>query len=131
MPRSIFKNPSSVSFEGSSMNGVRSFTLTVEGDVDREAADNETSGIVFGVQNKRGTATAEVGNLTTVSGAFSVGEYGSLRCTAAAKYTATASNLTMVVATAYCMGIDYNVPHGDPSGVTVSWEFDPAGLSYA
>ena len=130
--RGIFKNPSAVSFSTTSILGVKSFSWEVNSDVDRDIADNETNSVIFGTQNYVGTAEAEIGDIDyiTSTAGFSVGEYRSLRATACAKYPSSQKSLTVIMATAYCTGIAFDVPHGDVSTARITWEFNVGGLSY-
>ena len=131
--RGIFKNPSSVSFSTTTMLGVMSFSWAVATDVDRNSADNEQNSVVYGVQNFTGTAELETGSIgyITSSAGFSVGEHRSLRATARVKYPSSGKSLTVIIATAYCNGINFDVPHGDAATARITWEFNPGGLSYA
>ena len=128
--RGIFKNISTLSFAGYTLKGVKNFTFKVECDVDRDLADNETDAIIFGTQNYRGNASAELGDIKDITGQISVGQVGSLRGGAVAKYSSTETDLVMIFATAYCVGIDIGVPHGSPAAGTITWEFNTSGLSY-
>lgn len=128
--RSIFKNVSTFSFKGNVVQGCTDCRIGVSSDVDRQGADNELTPIIFGVQNKEGTIEAEFSDLKDVSGVFSVGESGSARATGKAKFTSTATDLTVIAATTYCQSIDYNMPHGSPASVRVTFAFVPP-LTYS
>lgn len=128
--RVIFKNPSAVSFKGNDVLGVKSFGITVDSDVDTDQADNETSAIHYGVQNQTGTAELEGGDLNDVFKAWLVGSSGSLRGSAVPKYPANGTAITIVIATAYCNGLDGTIPHGDVSTVRASFSFNPDSLSF-
>lgn len=131
--RGIFKNPSLVSFSTTDMLGVMSFSWNTESDVDRNSADNEKNSIIYGVQNYVGTAELETGDIgyITSSAGFSMGETRSLRATAVARFPSTELSLTVIMATAYCTGINFDVPHGDAATARITWEFNTAGLSFA
>ncbi len=129
--RVIMKNPSSVSFAGNDVLGVKSFGITVDSDVDTDQADNESNAITFGIQNKTGTAEIEGGDLNDILKAWQVGSSGSLRGSAVAKYPNAGTSTTIVIATAYCNGIDATVPHGDVATCRASFTFNVAGLSFS
>jgi len=121
-----------VKWKNISLTGVRSVSITIEADVDEDAADNEVNAIVYGTQNERGTAEVELGDLKDISANLSVGSAAtSLRCTGKAKYVTTQTDLTIIMATAYIQSINYNIPHGDEATARVTFRFNVAGLSYA
>ena len=124
--RGIFKNPSLVSFSTTNMLGVMSFSWEIGADVDRNSADNETSSRVYGVQNFVGNAAMEGGDIKDVvaTGGFSVGESRSLRATAVAKFSSTETDLTVIIATAYCSGIYGDDRSRSAAGRTIGRVFE-------
>jgi hypothetical protein len=134
MPRMIFKNVSGTSFGAQALEGVTSFAVDISGDIDRQGADDEKYPKIYGVQNIVGNATVEMGDLWDIhnpSNGFSVGDSQSLRSTVKRKYTTSSSSLTIVIATAYCVGVSDNAPFGDAAGATLNFEFNAENISYS
>lgn len=135
MARMIFKNISSVSFGAQAIEGVTNLAIDISGDIDRQGADNEQYPRIFGVQNIVGNATLEVADLWDIhnpTNGFSVGDRQSLRGSIVRKYSvADTSSITIVIATAYCVGVGDAAAFGDPAGVTINFEFNANNVSYA
>jgi hypothetical protein len=125
MARYIFKNFSTVSFIGTTLTGIKNFTLDITGDPDRDAADDEKYPKLYGVQNIVGNVSIEMGDLWDVhqpTSGFSVGAYGSLRGTIKRKWATSTSSITFVLATVYSTGINASAAFGDTAGVTLTFE---------
>jgi len=123
--RVILKNPSAVSFNASTIFGVKSVTMGVSSDVDRSRADNESNAIVFGIQNQTVSAEVEGGDLNDIVKAFSVGESGSLRASGVAKYPSNGTAVTVVLKTCYCEAIDIDLTHGEEATARATFSGNP------
>jgi hypothetical protein len=126
--RSIFKNVSLVSFKGNTVFGVKGMTVDITSDTDRDGADNESNNNVFGTQNYAGTVTLETGDIGDVVAQWSVGESGSLRSSFVAKQ---GTSVTLVIASAWCNGINANGVFGDVGGATATFEINAGSVTWS
>jgi len=123
--RVIIKNPSAVSFRGSTFSGVKSVTIGASADVDRSRADNEQNAVVFAIQNKTVTAEVEVGDLNTIVKKFSVGNSGAFSASGDAKYPSGGTSVSLVIRTMYCESIDIDISHGEEASGRATFSGNP------
>lgn len=120
--RTSYKNVSSASFKGNTILGVKSATFTMDAREDADLADNEKDAVVWGIQEFKGTAEIETGDVSDILKKFSIGESGSLRVSLVAKKSGGTA-VTILVKTAYCNTLNVNGNVGDFSSTRAGWTF--------